>query len=471
MTDKVDDKSFWLLAIAVIIGDGAFVVLQVPSPTFGGFGLTPMPLLAIETLVYFAAGFIFYLLRLYSVKPLYWGSCFMCVLTLLVYYFNAYPPELSLLLEGIAYATLALLNLCWGVSFASIKPSLSITLVTGAYLVWSIFTLVFSYISGTPVGNVLQVALPILSVFLLGYCLRMFDFGSKQKRSDESKTSERSFSLTPFALITLAASLVFSFIFGSLMQIDSFHDSPNYIVEPSTHIISILLTIAVLVLSLRRKLGIVYRAMWIVLGVLVTLLIARIVFPDQLLFVVGIPTILYNFFGMFVWIALAWEGYESRINSLSIFALGLGSMRLGSLGGRGLALGVYEYFGLDRVVIDVYSAVCLWALFLGSVLAIFFVIRRQNIETIYVNEPALVEKQEESFDDMNVLENRFSRAVSEKGLTDREKQILFMYSQGRSAPYIAEELFLSNYTVKTHIRRGFTKLDIHSRQELIDLII
>ena len=38
---------------------------------------------------------------------------------------------------------------------------------------------------------------------------------------------------------------------------------------------------------------------------------------------------------------------------------------------------------------------------------------------------------------------------------------------GRSAPYIAEELFIAVSTVKYHSSRVFAKLGVHSKQELI----
>ena len=42
--------------------------------------------------------------------------------------------------------------------------------------------------------------------------------------------------------------------------------------------------------------------------------------------------------------------------------------------------------------------------------------------------------------------------------------------KGRSRPYIAETLYLSENTVRTHSRRIYAKLDIHNRQELLDLV-
>lgn len=54
-------------------------------------------------------------------------------------------------------------------------------------------------------------------------------------------------------------------------------------------------------------------------------------------------------------------------------------------------------------------------------------------------------------------------------LTDREEGVLELLLAGRSSPYIAEQLCVSPNTVKTHVRHIYAKLDIHTRQELLDL--
>lgn len=56
------------------------------------------------------------------------------------------------------------------------------------------------------------------------------------------------------------------------------------------------------------------------------------------------------------------------------------------------------------------------------------------------------------------------------GITAKEQEILFLYAKGRSAPYIAEKLFISVNTVKTHLANIYQKMDIHSRQKLISLV-
>ena len=48
-------------------------------------------------------------------------------------------------------------------------------------------------------------------------------------------------------------------------------------------------------------------------------------------------------------------------------------------------------------------------------------------------------------------------------LTDREREVLKLTADGRSAPQIAEELYLSPTTVKTHLQRAYEKLGVSDR--------
>lgn len=59
---------------------------------------------------------------------------------------------------------------------------------------------------------------------------------------------------------------------------------------------------------------------------------------------------------------------------------------------------------------------------------------------------------------------------AEYGLTERETAILGLLAKGRDGRFIADEFVLSYNTVKTHIKHIYQKLDVHSRQELLDLI-
>ena len=66
--------------------------------------------------------------------------------------------------------------------------------------------------------------------------------------------------------------------------------------------------------------------------------------------------------------------------------------------------------------------------------------------------------------------NDLDWVVERYNLTKREGEMLSLFVEGRSMPYIAEMLTISENTVKTHIRNIYTKMGIHNKQELLDII-
>ncbi|WP_278980820.1 helix-turn-helix transcriptional regulator [Adlercreutzia equolifaciens] len=61
-----------------------------------------------------------------------------------------------------------------------------------------------------------------------------------------------------------------------------------------------------------------------------------------------------------------------------------------------------------------------------------------------------------------------SRLAKEYGLSPREQEVLIFLAQGFSVPYIADKLYISNGTVKTHVARIYRKLGVGKRDELMD---
>lgn len=60
----------------------------------------------------------------------------------------------------------------------------------------------------------------------------------------------------------------------------------------------------------------------------------------------------------------------------------------------------------------------------------------------------------------------FSKIAAPKGdygLTEREKEILKLTTDGLTKKGIAERLFLSYYTIDTHLKNIYTKLQVHTR--------
>ncbi len=51
----------------------------------------------------------------------------------------------------------------------------------------------------------------------------------------------------------------------------------------------------------------------------------------------------------------------------------------------------------------------------------------------------------------------------------RESEILLLLIKGRSTKFIPDALVISEYTAKTHVYNIYKKMDVHLRNELLDL--
>ena len=65
------------------------------------------------------------------------------------------------------------------------------------------------------------------------------------------------------------------------------------------------------------------------------------------------------------------------------------------------------------------------------------------------------------------LMQKLVTGMSSEPLTDRETEVLQLLAQGKSNKEIATKLFISEFTVKGHLRSIFTKLNVLSRTEAI----
>ena len=55
----------------------------------------------------------------------------------------------------------------------------------------------------------------------------------------------------------------------------------------------------------------------------------------------------------------------------------------------------------------------------------------------------------------------------ETGLSEREREILGHIAEGRTNPEIAEKLFLSPNTIKTHVSNIYRKLEVERRAQAV----
>jgi DNA-binding CsgD family transcriptional regulator len=69
------------------------------------------------------------------------------------------------------------------------------------------------------------------------------------------------------------------------------------------------------------------------------------------------------------------------------------------------------------------------------------------------------------------LELKILRAVGKLPLSPAQKQVAALLAQGYSFEHIGKQLHIKNSTVKDHIGKIYTKLDLHNREELLPKLL
>ncbi len=93
---------------------------------------------------------------------------------------------------------------------------------------------------------------------------------------------------------------------------------------------------------------------------------------------------------------------------------------------------------------------------IAGIALIFFLIG------IYLNKKSLQKKNI-----LNTSGKIDNKKISELGISNREYEILIEISEGLSNKEIAEKLFVSESTVKTHVSNLYVKLDAKRRTQAI----
>ena len=90
--------------------------------------------------------------------------------------------------------------------------------------------------------------------------------------------------------------------------------------------------------------------------------------------------------------------------------------------------------------------------------------------TLYILGLAFISSRRASLNDDSRLEERCVATGRKFGLSQREDEVLRLTVAGYSPVRIAEELTISPETVRTHKKRIYAKLEVHSHDELMRLV-
>jgi DNA-binding CsgD family transcriptional regulator len=228
-----------------------------------------------------------------------------------------------------------------------------------------------------------------------------------------------------------------------------------------THLLVIAVSIGIVFITYRQSERIESSSLWLVvlLAIATGLVVAAFTGGTAQSLSLGIIAAAQRFVAVFLYLALSDIAHNSRYDSDVVFGLGKGLLYALPVAGGALFANLQDLtFGDSR-----YSLVVVYVL----MLALFLFMRNsapQGLKLFGDLDPSLPSGQTKQ------LEQQIDALAASYKLSNREKEIIALYAQGRNRAFISEQLFISENTVRDHIRSIYKKMHIHSKQELISIL-
>jgi DNA-binding CsgD family transcriptional regulator len=352
----------------------------------------------------------------------------------------------------------AILLMQWGRVFGSIPATTSNIESAISYLSAAVVFLLLSFLP-LPASIVVIAILPLASIYYL------FKQGTPLEAG--AKTSQES------VLVVMRDPFILKLLFGALLIGCSvgianefyFISKPTPSHEASAiqfflaAALAPLIMLLVSVFSKRRDFGFAYRPTMalMIFGVIMIPFFAQSPQMTGWIVLVG-----YHCFDLMLWTLLADLSYRFHISPILSFGLGRGLLYFAS--GLGNLLGsvfrLQSGEGFDLATLSVASTI----LTLVLIVTYCFVLTEKDLFS-YEG----VEKVDKDGKPGSIMQ-ACSQIADLYNLSPREEAVMRLLVKGRSINRIQEEIYVSKGTVNTHLHHIYQKLDIHTKQELLDLV-
>lgn len=163
--------------------------------------------------------------------------------------------------------------------------------------------------------------------------------------------------------------------------------------------------------------------------------------------------------GIILWCMIADSANDTKLPSTLLFGLALACTNAAQLAGTAIGFLNAETLKQGDLVLTTVALVSVYLLLMAALL--LFKDKRLASDD---DEPAAQLTPEEA------LASRCDEIAADHQFTPRETEIFKLLAQGYTMPVISEKLFVSENTVKSHVKSIYQKLGIHVRSELIDLV-
>lgn len=370
----------------------------------------------------------------------------------------------------------AFLVVLWGCLFARIETSVTETVIPASFVATLLCALIIPTVPPLAAGAVVAL-LPLVSGFLLALSRTGL---SHNRIPVEDAANFKSLTATPFTVARMMIAVFVLYTLGCAAPAASPVTMPVASEAGGTVVgmlFAVTLSVGIVLFAHRVNVASLYR--WITVPFVVGIVATPL--NDEL--AAFLARVLMNavFTGIEIITMLYFIRLSQRTRLSATFYVGLGA---GAAYG-----GVLAGYGMTNVLQDGIrnpeSALFFRLVLLGVFALTSLLVPRQDAT---LEESSVAGIEQTSREDSPgsegaaktmmasyaekvdaVLAHR-THVAADHGLSTRETEIFLLLAQGRSRPYIRDSLYLSKNTVATHIRHIYEKLDIHSQQELIDLV-
>lgn len=428
--------------------------------------------------------------HLIAPRPLALSACVAAVMTLVVLNGPAIPAAVFAVCAAATGCMTALLALRLAAVFSEVE-SRGMLMGMGAALLLGI--LIYSFAMMLVLCGLKGVAAMILVLLvpLAVFFLNLEDDGNGLP--DEGAPSEAAGGALSATLVRLA---VFAAMLLFLLSLTRGYYP--YLIEPGAFTVSrcvvalglLLVAVAVMVAAWASPRDAAFGTLCYGMLVATVLLVLVLALVNVDATVMGdVSSVLFGLTCICLWALLCRMSFRSGVDAVRVVGLGFGAACLGSTAGVGAGALIYE-MGMPEGLLSFVMAAAIILCVAGSL----FLLRRDDIVRLmepvdnreseaarpgFSDEPetTAVERGKEEPLDASALDGyqaslqRLCAILGiDYGLSAREVDVLELLVLGKDAKAIADELFISFNTVRSHIRRLYGKLDVHSRQELLALV-
>ncbi|HIW75832.1 LuxR C-terminal-related transcriptional regulator [Gordonibacter sp.] len=394
------------------------------------------------------------------------------------------PFEITLMLWFVAGAGQAATFFLWGARFKVLSHKQQLYTVCGAFAVGGLVLSVFPFVDQSVVSPTVTI-LPVASYGFMRLAYQRYAgrkeetaewkapvtfSGGVKKLREQIPFDEDRRSIILKGLFTLLYSIALGFVACAALA-DWLYPANGVVIGFGNAIAALIM---VIVLSDReRDVCNVLPKLFLPVTSFCYLFLG-ILWPTE--WVLICAAILFVLFGCYEILnahtAYAYSSYDSVRCLWELYSSKAGNS-VGFILGWIFATGSLYLLEADTTIL---LALCFFMVSIAVVIdtALFKKMKLEFHEVVVDNEPTLEVLDSKAIESVIQGKGRWSRTCDELAelykLSPRQKEIFLLLARGRNVQFIRDELVLSTPTVKSHIYNIYQKMDIHSHQELIDLV-